>query len=232
MNSSAFPLITSASITIVSILVGAFAVLQLEHENLGHSISLGTFSSTPTRYHLVEEVEPRRCFGSLSVSVVPASTQTTIVLQGWALVGLKNRIEPVNLEATMVFNALGQLSASVFRTTYAQESIRFGTLGVNPISLQLYRGEGGGRPLLQHSTPGPVELSLHDGRYELHLPSLPVLPRIHSSVDSRALTALSVIPANAGASCEVNTARHIDLTPLIRLADSLQQAIPGMLLGL
>jgi hypothetical protein len=232
MNSSALPLITSASITIVSILVGAFAVRQLEQEHVGHSLSLGTFSSAPTRYHLVEQAEPQRCFGSLSVSIVPASTQTTITLQGWALVGLTNHVDPVNLEATMVFNALGQLSASVFRTTYAQESIRFGTLGVNPISLQLYRGEGGSSPLLQHSMPGPVELSLHDGRYELHLPSLPALPRIHSSVDSRALPALSVTPANAGASCDINNARHIDLTPFIRLADSLQQAIPGMLLGL
>ena len=137
MNSSALPLITSASITIVSILVGAFAVRQLEQEHVGHSLSLGTFSSAPTRYHLVEQAEPQRCFGSLSVSIVPASTQTTITLQGWALVGLTNHVDPVNLEATMVFNALGQLSASVFRTTYAQESIRFGTLGVNPISLQL-----------------------------------------------------------------------------------------------
>jgi hypothetical protein len=232
MNSSVFPLLASASITIVSIMVGVLSYHSLEHESIGHTVSLGALRSTPTRYQLVKAESPQRCFGSFSVSIVPVSTQTTITLQGWALVGLNEHVEPVNLEATMVFNALGQLSASLFRATYAKESLRFGTLGVNPISLQLYRGESSTKPLLQHSVTGPIEIALRNGVYELLLPSLPSLPRIQSPEDSRSLTALSVIPADAGASCDVKTAGHIDLTPLMRLADSLQQAIPGGLLGL
>lgn len=232
MNSSAFPLLASASITFISMLVGALAYSSLKHESVGQSISLGAFTSTPRHYNLADPTTPHRCFGSFTIGVTPISTQTTLSAQGWVLVALNDRVEPVSFDATMIFNALGQLSASLLRTTFGNDSLRFGTLGVNPLSLQLYRGEGSNQPLLQHSVPGPVELSIRDGVYELHLPSLPALGATRLPVDSRFLSALSVVPAEQNVSCQIATAGHIDLTPLTRLADSLQRAIPGALSGL
>ncbi len=232
MNSSAFPILASASITFVSILVGALSLSSLKHESAGQSVSLGAFTSTPRHYNLTDPTIPQRCFGSFTIGVAPNATQTTLSAQGWVLVGLNDRVKPVNFDATMMFNALGQLSVSLFRATFDNDSIRFGTIGVNPLSLQLYRGEGSDQPLLRHTVPGPVELSLRDGVYELHLPSLPALSGPRVPVESRLLSSLSVVPAEANLSCETAIARHIDLTPLTRLADSLQRAIPGALSGL
>lgn len=232
MNSSAFPLLASTSITIVSILVGVFSYQSLERESAENSVSLGKVSSTPTQYHVVDPSDPERCVGNLALSIAPLSSQTTLNLQGWVLVGLNDRVEPVKLDATMLFNALGQLSVSLLTINFSHESPRLGTIGVNPITVQLYRGNGSDKPLMEHSLPGPITLSLHEGMYKINMPLLPAFRGINIAGSSRALTALSIIPATHDRPCDAATARHIDLEPLTRLADSLRHALPGVLSGL
>ena len=232
MNSSAFPLLASTSITIVSILVGVFSYRSLEGESVGNSISLGKLGATPTQYYVIEPADPKTCVGNLSISVAAVSSQTTLTLQGWVLVGLHDRVEPVKLEATMLFNALGQLSVSLLTINLSHESPRLGTIGVNPITVQLYRGNGSDKPLLEHSLPGPITLSLHEEMYQLNVPLLPAFQGLDIAGGSRALTSLSIIPATHDRSCDAATARHIDLEPLTRLADSLRHALPGILSGL
>ena len=232
MNSSAFALLASTSITIVSILVGLFSYRSLEGESLGHSLSLGTVSATPTQYHLVESSSAERCVGAFSLSLKPTSTQTTLALEGWVLVGLNERVEPVKLEATMLFNALGQLSVSLFTIDFSNESPRFGTIGVNPLTAHLYRGKESTKPLFEHSVPGPITLSLQDGVYRLQAPSLPAFQGLNLAGASSSLPALSIVTATPDRSCDVATARHIDLAPLTKIADSLQRVLPGVLSGL
>jgi hypothetical protein len=232
MNSSAFALLASTSITVVSILVGLFSYRSLERESLGHSLSLGTVSATPIQYHLVESPTAERCVGAFSLSLKPVSTQTTLALEGWVLVGLNERVEPVKLEATMLFNALGQLSVSLLTIDFSNESPRFGTIGVNPLTAQLYRGKESNKPLFEHSVPGPITLSLQDGVYRLQAPSLPAFQGLNIAGASSSLTSLSIVPAKPDRSCDAATARHIDLAPLTKIADSLQRALPGVLSGL
>jgi hypothetical protein len=232
MNSTAFPLVASASITIVSIIVGALSYRSLERESLDHTLSLGRFSTSPSYFTIVGPTVSQRCLGSFSLSVAPSSTQTTIDLQGWILVGLNERVEPVHLEAKMIFNALGQLSVSLLQAKYGNESIRFGTIGVNPISIQVYRGAAGNKPLINHSVRGPIVLSLRDGSYQLNVPPLSSFPGIPFQGGSRPLSDISVVPSSSTERCEIQSARPVDLSPLLRLADSLYQAIPKGLPGL
>lgn len=233
MNSSAFTLLSSATIALVSIVVGVASYRTLEQENVGFELSLGRASSTPNHYYLVEPSSPQRCFGTLSLSVAPAASQTTVNLTGWVLVGLNDHVEAVNLESTMLFNALGQLSVSLLNVTFARESLRLGTIGVHPITVQIYRASNGDKPLLEHSVSGPVTLSLRDGLYRLHAPSIPGLHGMNELPNgARALTDLSVTPNGGGISCEIDTARHIDLSSLTKAANALQRAIPGVLSGL
>jgi hypothetical protein len=233
MNSSAFTLLTSATIALVSIVVGVTSYRTLERENVGLELSLGRVSSTPNSYYLVESSAPQRCFGTLSLSVAPAAGQTTVNVKGWVLVGLNDHVEPINLEATMLFNALGQLSVSLLNVTLSRESLRLGTIGVHPITVQLYRASNGDKPLVEHSISGPVTLSLRDGLYRLHTPALPGLPGVNDLPNGAGLlTDLSVTLSDEGMSCEIDTAHHIDLSSLTKAANALQRAIPGVLSGL
>jgi hypothetical protein len=232
MNSSAFQLLASASITLVSIIVGALSYRALEREDLTHAFSLGALSSIPTRYNVVDATNPERCLGAFSVSAMPAANQTTLDLRGWVLVGLNERVQQVHLEATMICNALGQLSVSLFRADYGNESIRLGTIGVNPITLQAYRGQDSGKPLLSYPIPGPVVLSLRNGIYQVSLPPRSTLPSIPAHGLSRFPISLSVVAASPERSCNTETARPIDLGPVLRLAESLNQAIPVGIPGL
>lgn len=233
MNSSARTLLSSATIALVSIVVGVVSYRTLEQENVGFELSLGRMSTTPKHLYVVEPSEPQRCFGTLSLSVAPAASQTTLNLTGWVLVGLNDHVEPVNLEATMLFNALGQLSVSLLNVTLARESLRLGTIGVHPITVQIYRASNGDKPLLEHSVAGPVTLSLRDGLYRLHAPSIPGLRGMKDlSNATRPLTDFSVTSNQGEIPCEIKTARHIDLSSLTKAANALQRAIPGVISGL
>jgi hypothetical protein len=232
MNSSVVPLLISTVITAGSILVAALSYRSLEGEGSGQTFALGRYTQSPSEYHLVDPSAPQRCLGNLSISVAPIASQTTLSLQGWILVGYNSHVEPLKLEATMIFNALGQLSVSLVRTSLANESFRLGTLGVNPISVQLYRNDGGDRPIFEYSIPGPVTISLQDGVYVLNAPPVPAFRGVPIPHDTRALPELSVLPASAETSCDIATAQHLDVGPLVRLADSLQRILPGGLAGL
>jgi len=232
MNSSALTLLASASVTLLSIVVGAVSYLTLAQEDTGHVVSLGTLSPIPTNYLLREPSKPQGCFGRFSISITPTSSQTTIAVRGWVLVGINERVEPVNLEATMLFNALGQLGVSLLRTNYAGESVRLGTTGVNPISMQFYNGHSSDKPLFQHSVPGPVSLTLRDGAYELQVPPLFAFRGIPILGDSPLAADISVVPATPENPCDVANAHHIDLGPLTRFASSLQQTLPRVFSGL
>lgn len=232
MNSSALPLLASASITLLSLVVGVCSYWKLEQEEPGQVLTLGTLSSIPTHYLLREPSNPQGCVGRFSISITPTSGQTTIALRGWVLMGLNEQIEPVNLEATMLFNALGQLGVALFRANYAGQSLRLGTTGVNPISVQFYDGHSNNPPLFQHSVPGPVSLALRDGAYELQVPPLYAFRGMPIPQDSPLAADISVVPATPENTCDVANAHHIDLGPLTRFASSLQQTIPRVLSGL
>lgn len=232
MNWPTLPLLLSGSITLFSIAVGAAAYRVLEGEQHVRVISLGPASSKPTRYHIVESKEPNRCVGTFTVSIISGSGQTTINLDGWVLVAVANHVDALKVEATSLFNALGQLNASLARASYNNESLRFGTTGVNPMTVHLYRGNGSDAPLLRHSVPGPIELTLRGGEYELHAPPLSALNGIHATQSPLSMAGLSVIPSTTESSCNAETAGHIDLAPLIQSASSLSQTAKKIVPGL
>ncbi|MEY4668110.1 MAG: hypothetical protein RL518_809 [Pseudomonadota bacterium] len=231
MNWSTLPLLVSASITLVSIGVGAVAYNALEHEETARVISLGPVATKPIRYAIVASQEPDRCVGSFTTSIESGSGQTTINLEGWLLVEIARHIAPVRLEASMVFNALGQLSVSLVRTNYRNESLRLGSTGVNPMNLQVYRGDGAHSPLLRQSVPGPIELRVRDGEYELHVPLLTAFRGPHPLSSHTSLVSLSVGPSSTEASCSIESARPFDLEPLIHVATSLAHNMKGMVPG-
>jgi hypothetical protein len=128
------------------------------------------------------------------------------------------RQEPLALDATLVFNALGQLSVSIFKTTIQGESFRFGTTGVNPMTVQLYRGEPGAKPLLKQTLPGPIELRGGKDVYQLVAPQLPALRKVTSAPPSP----FSFEQAET-TSCRKENAHAVDLAPYLHLATALSE---------
>jgi len=224
MNQTNQPLLASLAITITSIVVVVFSFRILQSEEEARHLVLGVVPSNPTNYTITNSGAPSECLGTINFSLDSSDNQAHLTLNGWMRVSLAGRTETLELKAQLVFNALGQLSASLLETVLKGESLRFGTLGVNPIKAQIFRGSGESRPLFEQTLPGPIELRPRANTYEIVAPQLPGL---------RTLSAPSTVPLSLQSapttSCSRETAKAFDLTPFLRMAEALTERLRGVL---
>jgi hypothetical protein len=163
------------------------------------------------------------CAGTFDVSVDTGNSQTTVTMRGWMLIGAFGQSTPVTFDASLVFNALGQLSASFVGCTSQGESIRFGTMGVNPITAQVFKGADGTPPLYQHVFAGPIELKPRNGAYQIVAPHL---PQITAPLQNTQLPiSLEVGPKE---SCSQEKAQAIDLTSFLQTVAAISNKVRGV----
>ena len=227
MNLPASHIIISASVTLISMIVGVVSFLSQQSEEGSRQLILASIPQHPVEYTLKQTMGSKSCVGTIHVSLDSTNNQASLRMEGWMMVSLFGRQEPLALDATLVFNALGQLSVSIFRTTIQGESFRFGTTGVNPMTVQLYRGEPGAKPLLEQTLPGPIELRSNKDIYQLVAPQLPALRNVTSTSSSP----FSFEQADT-TSCRKETAHALDLTPYLHMATALSEHLRRMMPGL
>lgn len=224
MKQGARTLILSVSVTVTSLVVGVVSYLSLQTEEASHLLILGSLPPRPVTYLVKNSHAQSKCAGAFDVSVDTGSSQTTVTTKGWMLVGVFGQSSPVKFEASLVFNALGQLSASFVGCTARDESMRFGTMGVNPITAQVFKGGDGTKPLYEYVFTGPIELRPRNGIYEIVAPQL---PRVSAPLHDIALP----ISLEVGAkdSCSQENAQAIDLTPLLHTIATISNKVRGTL---
>jgi hypothetical protein len=218
MNLTASHIIISASVTLLSMIVSVVSFLSLQSEEGSRQLILASIPQHPTEYTLKQTTGSKSCVGTIHVSLDSTSNQASLRMEGWMMVSLFGRQEPLELDATLVFNALGQLSVSIFRTTIQGESFRFGTTGVNPMTVQMYRGGAGAKPLLQQTLPGPIELRGGKDVYQLVAPQLTALRKATSAPPSP-----FSFEQTETTSCRKENAHALDLTPYLHLATALSE---------
>ena len=201
--------------------------LSLHSEEESRELILASFPRPPVTYLIKETRESQRCFGTVNVSLDSGNSQAALRIKGWILISLFGRQEPLDLDATLIFNALGQLSISILKTQIQTESVRLGTTGVNPMTAQLYRGEGVSKPLFEQTLPGPIELRIRKNSYELVAPQLPALQSV-----PRTATAPLSLEQTDRTSCLRENALAFDLTPYLQkvaaLSENLRRVLPGL----
>ena len=224
MNQGTKPLLLSLAVTFLSLAAGLVSYGALRSAEESQQLVLGTIPKHPVTYVIKNHQGSSECSGSLDMSIDTGNNQAFVLLRGWMLVSAFGKPETVTVDASLVFNALGQLSASVFRTFSRHESIRFGTMGVNPITAQLYNTPDGTAPLFEQTLPGPIELKPREGRYELVAPQYRnvIAPLQHISLP----VALEVAAKDSG---RQETAQPIDLTSHLHMAASLSDKVRKVL---
>lgn len=227
MNLPASPILFSAGVTLLSMVVGVVSFFSLQSEEELRQLILGAFPRSPITYTLKETSRSTSCIGTIHVSLDSGNNQSSLRMEGWMMVSLLGQQEPIGLDATLVFNALGQLSVSLLRTTIQNESVRLGTTGVNPMTIQIYRGEGDTKPLIEQTLPGPIELRIHQDSYELVAPRLPALRNVAASSTSP----FTFEPSDTTL-CLKETAHALDLTPYLHMATALSEHLRRMMPGL
>ena len=227
MNLTASPIMLSASVTLLSMVVGVVSFLSLKSEEDSRHLILASIPQPPVTYTLKETAGSKSCVGTIHVSLDSTNNQASLRMAGWMMVSLFGRQEPLELDATLVFNALGQLSVSIFRSTIQNESFRFGTTGVNPMTVHLYRGESGAKPLLEQTLPGPIELRRGKEGYELVAPQLPALRNVTPSS-----TPPFSFEQSDVTSCNKENAHTLDLKPYLLMATALSEHLRRMMPGL
>jgi hypothetical protein len=227
MNLTASPIIISATVTLLSMIVGVVSFCSLQSEEGSRQRTIGSFPRQPVTYILKDSQGAQSCIGTIHVSLNSEQNQASLRMEGWMMVSLFGRHEPIALDATLIFNALGQLSVSLLRTTTQNESFRLGTTGVNPMTVQFYRGGGASKPLLEQTLPGPIELRIRNETYELVAPQLPALQNM-----SAAATVPIIFEQSEATSCRKETAHALDLTQYIQTAtafsEQLRRVMPGL----
>lgn len=227
MNQRNQPLLLSLALTILSLTTGLLSYTTLQTGEVSHQLILGTLPNTPLTYVIRSTQGTTECSGTFDISIDTGNNQANVTMRGWMLVSVFGRAEPINFEASLVFNALGQLSASIFRTVSQYDSMRLGTMGVNPITVQLYNTPDGTPPLLEQKLPGPIELKRRNGRYEVVAPQLPSL-----SAHFQKFSAPISLEVAAKDSCKRESAHAVDLTPFIRtvasLSDKARRILPAL----
>lgn len=218
MNLPTTPILISTSVTLLSLVVGIVSLLSLQSEEESRQLILASFPPPPVTYEVRETRGAKACIGTIHVSLDSGNNQAALRMQGWMMVSLFGRQEPLELDATLIFNALGQLSVSILKTTIQNESVRLGTTGVNPMTVQVYRGDGGSKPLVEQILPGPIELRIRKNAYELVAPQLPAL----RNVPRAPATPLTLEQAEA-TSCTREDALAFDLTPYLQMATALSE---------
>lgn len=224
MNKGTQPLLISLASTIISIVVGTVAYGALQSEESAQHLVLGSLPDRKVTYTIKNREKNLGCAGSFDISLDATNNQATVTVKGWTLVSLFGRTEQITFDASLVFNALGQLSASVFRTESQHESIRFGTMGVNPITVQLYKSAKDTSPTIEQSLPGPIELKPRKGRYEL---IAPLYPNVGAPLQHASLPVTFEVDTNG--SCERSSARPLDLTPLLQTAAAISDKVRSIL---
>lgn len=227
MNLTASPITISATVTLLSMIVGVVSFFSLQSEEGSRQRTIGTFPRHPVTYTLTESRGTQSCIGTIHVSLDSGNNQASLRMEGWMMVSLFGRQEPISLEASLIFNALGQLSVSLLRTTMQNESFRLGTTGVNPMTVQFYRGDGASKPLLEQTLPGPIELRIRNEAYELVAPQLPALQSMTNTP-----TVPFTFEQSDATSCHKETAHALDLTPYIQTATAFSEQIRRMMPGL
>lgn len=226
MNKARQPLLISVAITILSIVVGTVSYAALQSEEDSQQLVLGSLPTHQITYTIKNGKGDPECAGTFNISLDNTNNQSLVTVKGWMMVSLFGRSEPITFDASLVFNALGQLSASIFRTVSQYETIRFGTLGVNPITLRLYKSSNDDSPLLEQSLPGPIELKPRDDHYEVIAP-------LYQNFKAPLHNIASPLSLEVGtqASCDRATASPLDLTPFLQtaaaLSDSVRRILPA-----
>jgi len=215
MNQTSHPLLISLAITLTAVVVGLQSYSSLLSEEDSKHLVLGSLPLSPISYSITAVGDAGACFGSLDIAINSSTNQATLTMKGWMNVSLLGRTEPIKFDALLIFNALGQLSAGVLRTEVNHESVRLGTLGVNPITVQLYRGIAESPPVFQQAIPGPIELRPRGESLQIIAPHIPVL---------RALGTNTAIPLSiqrtSHNTCSQEAAQALDLTPFARMAET------------
>lgn len=226
MNKGRQPLLISVGITILSMVVGTVSYAALQSEEDSQQLVLGSLPTHHVAYTIKNGKGDPGCAGSFDISLDNNNNQSMVMIKGWIMVSLFGRAEPITFDASLAFNALGQLSASIFRTVSQYETIRFGTLGVNPITLRLYESSNDDSPLLEQSLPGPIELKPRDGHYEVIAP-------LYQNFKAPLHNIASPLSLEVGTqpSCDRATASPLDLTPFLKtaaaLSDSVRRILPA-----
>ncbi len=224
MNQRTRPVLLSLAFTVTSLVVGLVSYAALQAEETAQQLVLGSVPVSPITYTIKHAQAPTECAGSLDISVDTANNQAVVTVKGWMLFGAFGRSETATFEASLVFNALGQLSASFMRCTSVNGSIRLGTLGVNPITAQVFKGVDNSPPLFEQVITGPIELKPRNGRYEIIAPQL---LRVSSALPNFELPiSLEVTPNQ---SCTQADAQAIDLTPILQTLAAFSQKVRGAL---
>lgn len=224
MNQRMRLLLLSLALTVTSLVVGLISYAALQAEEAAQQLVLGSLPARPITYTIKSPQAPSGCSGSLDISIDTGNNQAIVSMKGWIIVGAFSRSEPTTFDASLVFNALGQLSASFMRCTSGNGSIRFGTMGVNPIKAQVFQGADNSPPLFEQVIAGPIEMKPRNGRYEIIAPHLShvssTLPKIDLPLSLEVATNESCTQANAQA---------IDLTPIIQKLAAFSQKVRGAL---
>lgn len=224
MNQGTRPLLLSLVLMVTSLVVGLVSYAALQAEEAAQQLVLGSLPSRPITYTIKIPQAPSGCAGSLDISIDTGNNQATVTMKGWILVGAFGRSEPATFDASLVFNALGQLSASFMRCSSSNGSIRFGTLGVNPITAQVFKGADNSPPLFEQVLAGPIELKPRNGRYEIIAPHL---SHVSSTLPNIDLPFSLEVATNE--SCTQANGQAIDLTPLIQKLAAFSQKVRGAL---
>lgn len=224
MLSSTRTLLLSFGVTAIATILACASYAFIRSEDEEHQFVIASFPSTPIRYDLTSAGKTNQCFGSLNLAFQPGNNQSGLNLSGWLKVSALGINQTVHFDASMVFNALGQLSAAGFNLSGAGEPVRFGTLGVNPIKFVIYRGPSGGAPIFEQIFPGPIEIRRKNNDYQL------VAANITSS-GSLSQTNIASIPIqlSEGVQCQEESSEAIDLTPLLLKAAALSEKIKAII---
>jgi hypothetical protein len=227
MSRTASPLLISVSVTLTSMIIAIISFFSLQsQEGTRHRI-LASFPLAPVTYTLKETPQSTTCLGSIHVDLDTGGNQASLSMTGWMMVSMFGQQEPIELEATLLFNALGQLSISMFKATTQHESVRLATKGVNPMTVQVYRKAVDSRPLLNQTIPGPIELHMREHDYEIVAPMLPAFQNL-AKTSSLPVT----FERTDTTSCERGKARALDMTPYLHMAATLSENLRKMMPGL
>lgn len=154
------------------------------------------------------------CHGIASAALTHTSSQYTLELSAWLKLKLQNTTFFQDIKGTLTFNPLGQLGSSVFITEINGQTLRFGTLNINPMTITANIGTNPARTLFTQNIPGPIELRRVGPVYRMVGPPITrVLPTsgIASSLLKR--VPFTVVSGN-DTHCSRKRAEALDITQL------------------
>lgn len=222
------PFGTSLICALMSLAVSYKSYETLCREDEAMKPRIGTLRAGATTYTIQDGTNRSGCIGAGTVKTSGDGKQMTLALNGWASLSLGGNVIPVKVDGTMLFNAMGQLTASLIHASIGQSEIKIGTLGINPISLRLLRGAPELPPLFEQKVPGPIEMRAHGDSYDFFAPSSTTLggavPRFQLSQTPRIVEV-----TDPNGACTADKAHAFDLGPTMQGLEALSSTIESVM---